>query len=44
MSIITDEENNFKKVDINVKSPVIKPEVNESDMTFENSIRPKSFD
>ena len=44
MSIITDEENNFKKVDINVKSPVIKPEGNESDMTFENSIRPKSFD
>ncbi len=44
MSIITDEQNNFKKVDINIKSPMIKPEVNESDMTFENSIRPKSFD
>ena len=44
MSIIADEKNNFKKVDINLKSPVIKPEINETDMTFENSIRPKSFD
>ena len=44
MSIITDEENNYKKVDINVKNTVIKPEIIESDKSFENSIRPKSFD
>jgi len=44
MSIITDEENNFKKIDINTKNPIVKPETTESDKTFENSIRPKSFD
>ena len=44
MSIITDEENNFKKVDINAKNPVIKPETLEADRNFENSIRPKSFE
>ena len=44
MSIITDEENNFKKVDINIKNPVVKSETLEGDKTFENTIRPKSFD
>ena len=44
MSIITDEANNFKKVDINVKNDVVKPETIESDRNFENSIRPKSFE
>lgn len=43
MSIIADD-NEFKKVDINVKNPVIKPEVVEYDRNFENSIRPKNFD
>ena len=44
MSIITDEANNFKKVDINIKNEVVKPETIESDRNFENSIRPKSFE
>lgn len=44
MSIVADEENNFKKTDINRKNPVVKPETLESDKTFENTIRPKSFD
>lgn len=44
MSIISDEKNNFKRVDINSRNPVIEPQTNESDKTFENSIRPKSFD
>jgi len=44
MSIISDDNTNFKKVDINTKNPVIKPETIECDKTFENSIRPKSFD
>ena len=44
MSIITDEANNFKKVDINLKNDVVKPETIESDRNFENSIRPKSFE
>ncbi|MBR6098781.1 Holliday junction branch migration DNA helicase RuvB [bacterium] len=44
MSIITDEANNFKKVDINAKSDIVRPETIESDRNFENSIRPKSFD
>ena len=44
MSIITDDANNFKKVDINAKNPIMKPETVEADKTFENSIRPKSFD
>ncbi len=45
MSIITDEENNFKKVDINnKKNEIVKPETIESDRNFENTIRPKSFE
>ena len=44
MSIITDEENNYKKFDINSKNPIIKPDTVEADRNFENSIRPKSFD
>ena len=44
MSIITDEENNYKKIDINSKNPIIKPDTVEADRNFENSIRPKSFD
>lgn len=44
MSIVVDEDNNFKKVDINRKNPVVKPETIESDRNFENSIRPKDFD
>ena len=43
MSIIADDNTN-KKVDINAKNPVIKPEAVEYDRNFENSIRPKSFD
>ena len=43
MSIIADD-NDYKKVDINAKNPVIKPEAVEYDRNFENSIRPKSFD
>lgn len=43
MSIIADD-NEFKKVDINAKNPVIKAEAVEYDRNFENSIRPKSFD
>ena len=44
MSIVADEENNFKKIDINRKNPVVKPETIESDKNFENTIRPKNFD
>jgi len=45
MSIITDEANNFKKIDINTKkNEVVKTETLESDRNFEESIRPKSFD
>ena len=44
MSIITDENNNYKKIDINSKNPIIKPDTVEADRNFENSIRPKSFD
>ena len=45
MSIITDEENNFKKVDINnKKNEIVKPETIESDRNFENTIRPKRFE
>lgn len=44
MSIVSDDENNFKKVDINSKNPVVKAETIESDKTFENTIRPKDFD
>ena len=44
MSIIADETNNSKKIDINSKNDVIKPETIESDRSFENSIRPKSFE
>ncbi|MBR1754670.1 Holliday junction branch migration DNA helicase RuvB [bacterium] len=41
MAIISDDENFSKKVKKNV---LVKPEVNEYDKTFENNIRPKSFD
>ena len=44
MSIITDEYNNYKKININTKNPVIKPETIEADRNFENSIRPKSLE
>ncbi len=45
MSIITDEENNYKKVDINkTKNDIVKPETIESDRKFENTIRPKNFE
>lgn len=44
MSIITDETNDYKKVDINSKNDIVKPETIESDRSFENSIRPKSFE
>lgn len=44
MSIISDDNKNFKKVDINAKNPVIKAETIECDKSFENTIRPKSFD
>ena len=44
MSIISDDNTNFKKVDINSKNPVVKAETIECDKNFENCIRPKSFD
>lgn len=44
MSIISDDKNNFKKIDINSKNPITKTETIEADKNFENSIRPKSFD
>ncbi len=44
MSIISDDNTNFKKVDINAKNPVIKAETIECDRNFENCIRPKNFD
>ena len=43
MSILSDDNeflNNHKKD----KNPVVKPEIEESDKTFENNIRPKDFD
>ena len=44
MSIISDNQNHFKKIDINTKNPIVKPETDEGDKNFENSIRPKTFD
>ena len=44
MSIISDDSTDFKKVDINSKNPVTKPETLDCDRNFENCIRPKSFD
>lgn len=44
MSIISDDNTNFKKVDINTKNPVVKAESIECDKNFENGIRPKSFE
>ena len=44
MSIVADEEKKKKKIDINRKNPVVKPETIESDKNFENTIRPKNFD
>ena len=44
MSIISDKQNHNKKIDINAKNPIVKPETNEGDKSFENSIRPKTFD
>ena len=44
MSIIADDTDNLKKFDINSKNDVVKPETLESDRSFENSIRPKSFE
>ena len=44
MSIITDDNNLPKRVDINQKNPIIKSETIEYDRNFENCIRPKSFD
>lgn len=44
MSIITDDNNIPKRVDINKKNPIIKSETIEYDRNFENCIRPKSFD
>lgn len=41
MTILSDDEN-FKQN--NKKNPVVKPETIEYDRTFENSIRPKTFD
>ena len=38
MSIISDDNTNFKKVDINSKNPVVKPESIECDKNFENCI------
>lgn len=44
MSIITDDNNFEKKIDINRKNQNVKAETIEFDKNFENSIRPKSFD
>ena len=44
MSIISDKQNHNKKIDINAKNPIVKPETNEGDKNFENTIRPKTFD
>jgi len=45
MSIISDDKNfQREKADRGVKNPVIKPEKAENDKSFENCIRPKSFD
>lgn len=44
MSIITDDNNLPKRVDINQKNPITKSETIEYDRNFENCIRPKSFD
>ena len=43
MSIISDD-NDFKKPEIEKKSKIVKPDFEEGDKTFENSIRPKNFD
>ena len=43
MAIISDD-NDFQKQDLKQKNPIIKTESIEYDKTFENSIRPKSFD
>ncbi len=44
MSIITDDGNRTKRIDINQKNPNTKAEKIDYDRNFENSIRPKSFD
>ncbi len=44
MSIISDDNNFKSKPSGEKKNPVIKPESFESDKSFENSIRPKSFE
>lgn len=43
MSIISDD-NNFQKIESGKKNPIIKPDFEEGDKTFENNIRPKNFD
>ncbi len=44
MSIIADNENLVYKNSENKKNPIIKPAFDDSDKTFENTIRPKNFD
>lgn len=44
MSIITDDNNFEKKIDINRKNQNVKAETIEFDKNFENSIRPKNFE
>lgn len=44
MSIITDDNNFGKKIDINRKNQNVKAETIEFDKNFENSIRPKNFE
>ncbi len=43
LSIIADD-NDFNQKSIVTKNPVVKPDFDEGDKTFENSIRPKNFD
>ena len=43
MSIITDD-NDFEKQTVQKKNPIVKPDIEETDKTFENNIRPKNFD
>ena len=44
MSIVEDNSENLKNFDIKSRNPIVKPETIESDMNFENSIRPKDFE
>ena len=43
MAIISDD-NNFENQNFKQKNPIIKTESIEYDKTFENSIRPKTFE